>query len=296
MFRWFRPKIRICGNRRDGCSFKATINCLIWNDVKLVGLQNCYLEFSKCSSKRRKFPKFSTFVFLFQHFPPQNQFKKTYNMLEGNCWCICVHNFRSISSKITEIWRKRCQKQALFTSFRDLTMIFQILFFDRFWRFKKCLGPFSSSLRKPDQKTCIAALNPETFWFDLFYLVTWHDLDLSYGHKAQEMILTHVSNTTHADSLALFALNIKIVLVNITQTEKSNILALTWPVTSSVTSRSNFAPSLESSRSGISNGVWILEIGLVVWEITGGRGAIRPPQNVWLRRVQRGSGSVTHAR
>ena len=46
----------------------------------------------------------------------------------------------------------------------------------------------------------------KTNLFDLFHLVTWDDLDLHYGHKAQEMILTDVSDTIHADSLALFAL------------------------------------------------------------------------------------------
>ena len=40
------------------------------------------------------------------------------------------------------------------------------------------------------------------------------------------MILTNVSDTIHADSLALFALNIEIVLADITKPEKSNILTL----------------------------------------------------------------------
>ena len=137
MFRRFWPKIRVYGNRRHGCSFKATINCLIWNDVELVRLQNCYLGFSKC--KKIKKSKIFNIFFLFQNFPPQNQnFQKPYNMLEGNGWWICAHNFKSISSKMAEIWHKTCQKQALFTSFRDFTEIFLILFFDRFWRFKKC--------------------------------------------------------------------------------------------------------------------------------------------------------------
>ena len=34
-------------NRLHECSFKATINCFIRNDGELVGLQNCYLGFSK---------------------------------------------------------------------------------------------------------------------------------------------------------------------------------------------------------------------------------------------------------
>ena len=76
MFRRFRAKIRVYGNRHHGCSFKATINFLIWNDVELVGLQNCYLgclkfwkfliifkifnnfySFSKCSPSKSKCSK-----------------------------------------------------------------------------------------------------------------------------------------------------------------------------------------------------------------------------------------------
>ena len=56
--------------------------------------------------------------------------------------------------------------------------------------------------------------------FDLFHLVTWDDLDLYYGDKAQEMILTDVSDTIHADSLALFALNIGILLADVTKPRK----------------------------------------------------------------------------
>ena len=139
MFRRFRPKIRVCGNHRHGCSFKATINCLIWNDVELVGLQNCYLGFSKFW----KFPNMSKivniFFFFYKIFSLKIKiFKKPYHMLEGNGWWIRAYNFKSISSKMVEIWYKTCQKQALFTSFRDYTEIFLILFFDRFWRFKKC--------------------------------------------------------------------------------------------------------------------------------------------------------------
>ena len=140
MFRRFRPKIRVYGNRRHGCSFKATINCLIWNDVELVRLQNCYLGCSKCW-KLAKISKIFNIFFSFSNISPsKSKFSKNrrYNMLEGNGWWICVQNFKSISSKMAEIWHKTCQKQALFTSFRDFAVIFLILFFDRFWRFKKC--------------------------------------------------------------------------------------------------------------------------------------------------------------
>ena len=129
MFRRFRPKIRSYGNRCHGCSFKATINFLIWGDVELVGLQNCYLGFWN----NRKFPKISKIfnIFPFSKFSPLKIkiFKKPYKILEGNGWWICKQNFKSISLKMAEIRHKTCQKQALFTSFRDFTMIFLIIFF-----------------------------------------------------------------------------------------------------------------------------------------------------------------------
>ena len=139
MFRRFRAKIRVYGNRRHGCSFKATINFLIWNDVELVGLQNCNLGFWKFWNFLKIFKIFDIFFFFFKISPLNIKIlKKPDNMLEGNGWWICVQNFKSISSKMAEIWHKTCQKQALFTSFRDFTVIFRILFFDRFWCFKKC--------------------------------------------------------------------------------------------------------------------------------------------------------------
>ena len=157
MFRRFRPKIRVYGNQRHGCNFKATINCLIWNDVELVGLQNCYLGFSKFW----KFPKISkifNIFFFFKIFSLKiKTFKKPYYMLEGNDWWICAQNFKSISSKMAEIWHKTCQKQSLSTSFRDFTDIFRIFFFYRFWRFKKC---FRVIFRVPcENLTSLVALN-----------------------------------------------------------------------------------------------------------------------------------------
>ena len=126
--------------------------------------------------------------------------------------------------------------------------------------------------------------------FDLFHLVTWDDLDLYYGHKAQEMILTDVSDTIHADSLTLFALNIEILLADVAKPEKSKILTLTWPVTSSVTSGSNIWPCTDSSRTGLSNGVWNLEIGPVVWEISGGALWAPPPAGRVTNQTPAGRG------
>ena len=50
--------------------------------------------------------------------------------------------------KMAEIWHKTYQKQALFTSFQDFTVIFLILFFDRFWCFKKCFRVIFRVLRE----------------------------------------------------------------------------------------------------------------------------------------------------
>ena len=127
-------------------------------------------------------------------------------------------------------------------------MIFRILFFDRFWRFKSVLGSFFAFFAKIWPKNMYCSSKSRNYLFDLFHLVTWDYLDLYYGHKAQEMILTDVSDTIHADSLALFAFNIEILLADVTKPEKSKTLTLTWPVTSSVTSGSNFLPCTGSSR------------------------------------------------
>ena len=166
---------------------------------------------------------------------------------------------------MAEMWHKTCQKQALFTSFRDFTVIFVILFSDRFWRFIKCFRAIFRILCENWPKNMYRSSKSRNFLFDLFYLLTWDDLDLYYVYKAQKMILTDVSDTIHADSLALFALDIESLLADVTKPEKSKILTLTWPVTSSVTSRSIFLPC---SRTGLWNGVSNFEIGPVVWEIS----------------------------
>ena len=130
---------KVYGNRRHGCSFKATINFLIWNDVELVGLQNWYLGFWKFWKFIKIFKIFDNFFSFSKLCPSKSKIsKKPDNMLEWNGWWICVQNFKSIFLKMAEIWHKTCQKQVLFTSFRDFTVIFRILFFDRFWCFKKC--------------------------------------------------------------------------------------------------------------------------------------------------------------
>ena len=82
--------------------------------------------------------------------------------------------------------------------FLDFTVIYRTLFFTDFDASKNVLGSFVAFSAKIWPKTCTAAPNPD-FLGRPFYLVTWDGLDLHYGHKAQEMIITNVSETIHAD-------------------------------------------------------------------------------------------------
>ena len=57
-----------------------------------------------------------------------------------------------------------------------------------------------------------------------------------------------------------------------------------------MTSGSNFRPCTGSSRTGLSNGVWNLEIGLVVWEISGGPFGPPPPAGRVTNQTPAGRG------
>ena len=142
---------------------------------------------------------------------------------------------------------------------------------------KSVLGSFFAFFAKIWPINMYHSFKSQIVLFDLFYLVTW-DLpgDLRLWLQSKERILTNV-DIIHADSLALFELNIEILLADVTKPEKSKKFTLTLPATSSVTSRSNFWPCSGSSRTGLSNGLWNLEIGPVVWEISGGLCPPPPP-------------------
>ena len=135
-----RTITRVYRNRRHSVkSFKAKIQAPYMKWRKISGATKLLSRILKILKIPSNFQNFQHFFFFFKISPLKIKiFKKPDNMLEGNGWWICVQNFKSISSKMAEIWHKTCQKQALFTSFREFTVIFLILFFDRFWCFKKC--------------------------------------------------------------------------------------------------------------------------------------------------------------
>ena len=190
-----------------------------------------------------------------------------------------------ISSRYLQKWlrynikhvKNRHFRTLPFRHFATLPWFSYFCFLTDFDASKSVLGSFFAFLVKIWAKNMYRSSKSRFFLFDLFHLMTWDDHDLYYGHKAQEMILTDVSDTIHADSLALCTLNIEILLADVTKPEQSKIMTLTWPVTSSVTSGSNFLPFTGSLRTGLSNGVWNLEIGPVVWEISGGPFDLSPP-------------------
>ena len=129
---------------------------------------------------------------------------------------------------------------------------------------------------------------------DLFYRMTWGDFELDYGHKALVFIQVWRASLQVSVTLSMpinwHCLRLTSIFCS-PSSFVSNIFTYKWPVTSSVTSRSIFLPCSGSSRTGLSNSFWNLEIGPVV--CTGGvsytvGGAVAPPTlssatpTVWL--------------
>ena len=136
MFRRFRLKIRVFGNRRHECSFKATLNCLTWNDGELVGLQNCYLIFPKF----RKISKIFNNVFSFSKFShSKSKFSKNRIICNRSMSDKYVYK---VSSRYLQKWLrydiKRVKNRNFSRHFGTLPWFFEVHFFHRFWRFKKC--------------------------------------------------------------------------------------------------------------------------------------------------------------
>ena len=273
MFRRFRPKLRVYENRRHGCSFKATINFLIWNDVDLVGLQNCYLGFWKFWKFLKSFKIFNIF-FLFQNFPPQNQNfqKKSYNMLEGNGWWICPQNFKWISSKMAEIWWKTCKKNRHFSRhFGTLPWLSECYFLTDFDAFKGVLGSFFAFfLRKSDLKTCIAAVNHEKKNCLTFF--TWWP----------EMTLTSIMVAKHSKWYLQMSEKLSMPISWLCSCLTSqfcspmspspNVEHFYFDLTCDVTRdpEVNKICFPKTVSPGLSNAAWIFRIGPVVSEIRGG--------------------------
>ena len=111
------------------------------------------------------------------------------------------------------------------------------------------LGHFSRSLRTSDLKACISAVNPE--FCRLTFLpgdLRW-PLSVLWSQSTENDTCKCQWHLYPCRLIGFVCLHIEIVLADVSKPEISNIPTLTRPVTSS------------SSRTGLSNGVWILEIG-----------------------------------
>ena len=123
--------------------------------------------------KNQKNPQ--NFIFP-KHVPLKNKIlKKACNMLDGNGWWICVQNFKSISSKMAELWHKTYWKQP------NLPISAIFIFLTGFDFSKSVFGSFFVFFAKswPKNMYC-SAISRMFLGVDLFYRVTWDDLDLYY--------------------------------------------------------------------------------------------------------------------
>ena len=107
-------------------------------------------------------------------------------MLSCNGWWTCVHNFKSICSKMAELWHKTRIKTVTFQVISRLYHDYPNFIFWPILTLQKALMVIVMFFAKIWPKHMYGG---SLFRFlYLFYLVTWGDLDLYYGHNAQEMV------------------------------------------------------------------------------------------------------------
>ena len=188
-----------------------------------------------------------------------------------------------ISSRYLQKWLryniKHVKNRHFSRHFGTLPWFSGILFFDRFWRFKKCFRViFSRSLRKSDLKNMYRSFKSRIFFVWPFSL------------GGPEMTLTCIMVTKHRKWFLQMSVTLSMPIHWLCLRLTSKFYS---PMSPSPKSRKFWLwPGLwrhqwppgqifdlvrGSSRTGLSNGVWNLEIGPVVWEISGG-GPLGPPQ------------------
>ena len=146
-------------------------------DLEIVGLQNCYLGFSKFW-KFLKISKILNIFFRFQNFSPQKQnFQKSLQYVRGQLTDEYVHK---ISSRYLQKWLRydiKHVKNRHFHVISGLPWFSELYFLTDFDASKVFYGHFSRSLRKYDLKTYIAPLNNEFFAWPFFTL--WPEMTLT---------------------------------------------------------------------------------------------------------------------
>ena len=137
-----------------------------------------------------------------------------------------------------QFWRFEGRKRPFFTLYPAIPASFRFSKCVRFGPFKKCCRvPFRILDEKQNQKRVSHRANPKFSVRPFLDFVTLNDLDLEYAHRKLWMILGSVPDTIHVVILTYFH-SIRLQSAIKPDSKLSNILALTWPVTSSVTPRS----------------------------------------------------------
>ena len=96
-------------------------------------------------------------------------------MVEGNGWWICVQNFKSISSKMAEIWHKTCQNRHFSRHFGTLPWFSEFYFLTDFDASKSVLGSFFAFFAKISPKNMYRSSKSRNFfaWSFLPGDLTW---------------------------------------------------------------------------------------------------------------------------
>ena len=94
-----------------------------------------------------------------------------------------------ISSRYLQKWLrydiKHVKNSHFSRNFGILPRFSEFCFLTDFDASKSDLGPFFAFFAKIWPKNMLRTSKSRNFLHDLFYLVTWDDLDLYYGHKAR---------------------------------------------------------------------------------------------------------------
>ena len=183
---------------------------------------------------------FQHLFFFFKNFPLRNKiFKKLYNMLEGNSWWIRIQNLKSISSKngwdIGNI--KHVKNRHFSRHFGTWPRFFEFCFLKDFDASKSVFWSFFAFFAKIWPKNMYRTSKSRHFLLDLFlpgdlrwpWLLLWSKNTVNDTYKCQRHYPCRL--------VGFFVLNIAILLADVNKPEMSNILTLTWPVTSLVTTR-----------------------------------------------------------
>ena len=137
------------------------------------------------------------------------------------------------NDRVLLFWRS---KQPFFSLVPAFSVFFRFSKFVRFWPFRKFSRVIFRVLdEKLTRKHVSRCPNPKFSVWTFLDLVTLNDLE--FTHRKPRMTFRRVTDTIHVVVLAYFPFPAALVRDKSRFSKSSNILSLTWPVTSSVTNR-----------------------------------------------------------